>query len=121
MKEPGLRVEPGASGVVRDAHVGAELAQALEGVGVGGAEVRGGQDAQLLGVSLEKVVQLGAQESEAAPLDEGDEQVDAIGGGELEPDLVTDAEIARAVDEEIAVPERPGRARQRAGAGGAGP
>jgi len=68
---------------------------------LGGADVGGGDDAQGA-AAVEVGAQRAFEDPEAVPLDEGAEQVDAIGGGDLGLEDLAEAGLAAGVDEEIA-------------------
>ena len=78
VKQPGLGVQAGAARVGADAHLGPAFGQPVEGASVGGAHVNGGEHTQGA-ARLEMLAQLLLQQAQAAPLDEGAEQIDAIG------------------------------------------
>ena len=83
VKDIGLGVEAGAFGIVADLDFGVgQLAQLLDGLHVGGPHVGGGDDPQLPSV-LGELPQLVHQEPQAAPLDEGYQHVDAVGGDDF--------------------------------------
>ena len=83
IKDIGLGVEPGALGVVADLDLGVgQGPQLLNGLYIGGPHVGGGDDPQLPSVSGE-LPQLVHQKPQAAPLDEGHQHVDAVGGDDL--------------------------------------
>ena len=76
-------MQAGALGVVADLDFGVgQLAQFLNGLHIGGAHIGGGDDPQRTAV-LGEFPQLIHQEPQAAPLDEGHQHVDAVGGDDL--------------------------------------
>ena len=83
VKHIGLCVEPGTLGVVADLDLRiGQCAQLLNGFYVRSAHIRGGDDAQLT-AALRKLLQLVHDEAQAAPLDKGDQHINAVGGNDL--------------------------------------
>lgn len=99
-------MQPGAPALVRDADVGAHLDERLDRGRVARAEVRGGEDAHAPRPAREERAEIRTEHGDPAPLHERDEQVDAIRRRELERDLLADAQVARAVDEQVALAQR---------------
>ncbi len=115
VEEPGLGVKAGGGRVVRDAHVGSELGELVEGAALGRARVRGRQDPQLAaGVAVR--AQGGEQRRDSAATNERHHHVDAIGGVDLGEDLVADPRLAWGVGEERRVEQRNERLGDRFGA-----
>jgi len=88
-------------GVVGDPNPGADAGQVVQHPAVGGAHVGGGEHAEAAGVAVEEAAGLIAEQPPARPLEERDQEVDAIGRGELALDLRAHRVVARAVDEEV--------------------
>ena len=83
VKYIGLCVEPGTLGVIADLDLRiGQRAQLFNGFYVRSAHIRGGDDAQLTAV-LRKLPQLVHDEAQAAPLDKGDQHINAVGGNDL--------------------------------------
>jgi hypothetical protein len=84
-----------------------QVCQEIDGAALGGADVGGSDEAQ-----GPAAVEVGAQrtfeDSEAVPLDEGAEQIDAIGRGNLGLEDLAEAGLAAGIDEEIADAEENG-------------
>jgi len=90
---PRLGVEARGADLVGDLHVGPQVGQEVDGAALGGADVGGSDDAQ--GAAAVKVgAQRAFEDPEAVPLDEGAEQVDAIGGGDLGLKDLAEARLA---------------------------
>ena len=83
VKHIGFCVQAGALGVVADLDLRiGQCAQLLDGFHVRSAHIRGGDDAQLT-AALRKLLQLVHDEAQAAPLDKGDQHINAVGGNDL--------------------------------------
>ena len=81
VKHIGLGMETGAVGVVADLDLGVgQPVQLLDGLGVGGAHVGGGDHPQLAAV-LGKGAKFFQDQPQTAPLDEGNQHVDPVGAG----------------------------------------
>ncbi len=107
---PRLGVQPGALGLVADAHLRPVLVdQPVEGGPLGGAQVGAGDDAQLDATFAQRGQRL-LQRPDAVPLDERAEQLDPVGRPQLGRDLAAHRGLAAGVGEQ-------GRLRQR-GLGG---
>ena len=76
-------MEPGTLSVIADLdfRVG-QLAQLLDSLYIGGTHVGGGDDAQFAAV-LGELPQLVHEKAQAAPLDKGDQHINAVGGNDL--------------------------------------
>ena len=83
VKHIGLCVQAGTFGVVTDLDfcIG-QRAQLLDGFHVRSAHIRGGDDAQFA-TALCKLPQFVHDEAQAAPLDKGDQHINAVGGNDL--------------------------------------
>lgn len=101
--------------VVGNANLGPEALELFNRLGIGCRHVRRRQDAQAPRASLEKASELGLHDADAVPLHERDDDVDRVGRCELAADLAPDAQVARSVDEQVAVTKRKRRARDLAG------
>ena len=76
-------MEPSTLGVIADLDLRiGQRAQLFNGFYVRSAHIRGGDDAQLTAV-LRKLPQLVHDEAQAAPLDKGDQHINAVGGDDL--------------------------------------
>ena len=76
-------VQAGTFGIVADLDLCiGQRAQLLNGFYVRSAHIRGGDDAQLT-AALRKLPQLVHDEAQAAPLDKGDQHINAVGGNDL--------------------------------------
>ena len=83
VKYIGLCVQAGTFGIVADLDLCiGQRAQLLNGFYVRSAHIRGGDDAQLT-AALRKLPQLVHDEAQAAPLDKGDQHINAVGGNDL--------------------------------------
>ena len=83
VKHIGFCVQAGTLGVITDLDLCiGQRAQLLDGFYVRSAHIRGGDDAQLTAV-LRKLPQLVHDEAQAAPLDKGDQHINAVGGNDL--------------------------------------
>jgi hypothetical protein len=96
VEEPGLRVQAGGVGAVGDADFGALLDEVFDDAGLGDAAVGRGEGAEL-SAGLEVGVQAGAQLAVAVPEEEGADEVDAVGGGDLLLEGEADATLAPCV------------------------
>ncbi len=104
MEQPGFGVQAGAAGVVADAHLGAVGHQPIEGAAVGGAQVDGGEHPQrAAGLGLQELRQRRLEQAQAAPLDEGAEQVDPLGGGDFVDQRLPHRRFAAGVHQQGAV------------------
>ena len=76
-------MEPGTLGVIADLDLRiGQRAQLFNGFYVRSAHIRGGDDAQLTAV-LRKLPQFVHDEAQAAPLDKGNQHINAVGGNDL--------------------------------------
>ena len=76
-------MQAGTLGVIADLDLRiGQRAQLLDGFYVRSAHIRGGDDAQLT-AALRKLPQLVHDEAQAAPLDKGDQHINAVGGNDL--------------------------------------
>ncbi len=93
-------MEAGAQDLVGDQHLGPELDEAVHSPRLGGTDVGGGEDPypHAAGDRLDKGV---LHELEAAPLEEGAQEVDLIGRGDLGRHLVGQARLAPVVHQQI--------------------
>ena len=83
VKHIGLCVQAGTFGVIADLDLRiGQRAQLLDGFHVRSAHIRGGDDAQLT-AALRKLPQFVHDEAQAAPLDKGDQHINAVSGGDL--------------------------------------
>jgi hypothetical protein len=104
VEQPGFGVQAGAAGVVADAHLGAVGHQPIEGAAVGGAQVDGGEHPQLAaGLGLQEIAERRLEQAQAAPLDEGAEQVDPLGGGDFVDQRLPHRRFAAGVHQQGAV------------------
>ncbi len=87
---------------------------------LGGAHVGGREHPERAGAALEELAHAVAHQAPARPLEEGDQEVDAVGRGELALDLEADGAVARAVDEQVAGGQGDGGPRRRGGGAEAG-
>lgn len=76
--------------------MGAQVGQEVDGAALGGADVGGGDDAQGA-AAVEMGAQRAFEDPEAVPFDEGAEQVDAIGGGDLGLEDLAEAGLAAGI------------------------
>ena len=93
-------------GVVGDPDPGADAGQVVQHPAVGGAHVGGGEHAEAAGMAVEEAAGLIAEQPPARPLEERDQEINAIGRGELALDLRAHRVVARAVDEQVRRGER---------------
>ena len=99
-EHPRLGVQPSAKGVVLDLDLGAEVPhQAVERIGVGGAHVRRGDDAEGYRPQPQPL-ELGFQQPKSVPLDERAQQVDLVAGVELSSQLRPQTWLAAGVGEQ---------------------
>ena len=104
MEQPGFGVQAGAAGVVADAHLGAVGHQPIEGAAVGGAQVDGGEHPQRAArLGLQELCECRLEQAQAAPLDEGAEQVDPLGGGDFVDQRLPHRRFAAGVHQQGAV------------------
>ncbi len=104
MEQPGFGVQAGAAGVVADAHLSAVGHQPIEGAAVGGAQVDGGEHPQLpAGLGLQEGGEGRLEQAQTAPLDEGAEQVDPLGGGDFVDQRLPHRRFAAGVHQQGAV------------------
>ncbi len=104
-------------GLVGHAHGGAELGEVDDGPGVGGAGAGGHHEAQPAAAG-EEAAEGRAQQAQARELEEGDDGVDLIGGGELAIELVQERQLVRARENQRGVHEAVAGPRGRGGDGG---
>ena len=103
----------GVVGLIRDLQLRPHFEEPVDRFAFGGADVGGGDDAQLP-AGAEIRVQRFFERPQSVPFDERDEEIDAIGGGDLPLNGLPDGRLAVRVDEQIALRqwnERIGRAR----------
>ncbi len=95
-------MQAGAAGVGADAHLGPARHQPVERLAIGGAHVHGGEHAQGA-AGIEVGAQLLLQQPQAAPPDEGAEQIDPIGGRALRLQSQANARLAGGIDQQGAI------------------
>jgi len=100
VEDPGLGVEAGHGFVVGDADLAiGERGEALDRLGVAGPHIGGGEDAEGAAAGLAVALEGGAELLDAAELQEGTEEVDAVGGVKLAAEVV-EHRLALGVDDE---------------------
>jgi hypothetical protein len=78
--------------------------QPIEGAAVGGAQVDGGEHPQrAAGLGLQEGREGRLEQTQTAPLDEGAEQVDPLGGGDFVDQRLTHRRFAAGVHQQGAV------------------
>jgi hypothetical protein len=89
------------SRLVRDLDLSAKFRQSIKGSPVRGADVRRRDDAHP-SATLDERLDVLLQDAHAVPLDEGAQEIDAIGGCELLLNLGADPGLVPPIDEERA-------------------
>ncbi|GAB2964133.1 hypothetical protein GCM10027280_61320 [Micromonospora polyrhachis] len=106
-EQPRLGVQPGGPGLVGDLDLRTQLDESVQGSLVRSAQIRGGDHPQPT-TPLDQVPDRLLHQAQTMPFDERAEQVRLIGGGELVTDLVPDAGLTFAVDQQRPGVERSG-------------
>lgn len=117
VEAPCLGMEPCAGSVVGDLHVGTDVGQGLQRPELGCPRVRGGDHPQRpAGSSVP--VERKQQVTHTRPADEGQYEIDAVGGLDLGRDLPTDGRLVAGVRHQHRVAQRCERARDGHGLAG---
>ena len=112
LEDPGFSVQPGGAHVIRDADVGAEVGELLQGGLLSGSGVDRRQDPQRL-ATLAVPAQRGHQRVDTAAADEGHQDVDLVSGVDLGVELVQQSRFAGCIGEQGGVQQWDERLRDR--------